>query len=65
MYEDLYGKRLEIEMKLTDGDIEHQEALKRINAINKVLGEHQQNDDPLVDEWEAEIEAGRIPDLNK
>lgn len=64
MYEDLYARRLEIEAQLEKGGVDAQQALQRIADINRVLGESESEDD-VIDEWEAELEAGRIPDLNK
>jgi len=37
-----------------------------LSALNKVLGETEDDvSDPLIDQWEADIAAGRIPDLDE
>lgn len=66
MYEDLYAKRDELEARLESGDADNQQqCMRRIVDINKVLGEGVVAEDDVIDEWEADIAAGRMPDLDK
>ena len=68
MYEDLYERRAEIETALEDEvtPLRERSALTaRLQNINKILDEEEYTDDPLIDKWEAELEAGITPDLDE
>ena len=67
-YEELMTRRQEILDELDDEDTRSDEAgqlLKALNSINKALGLEEAVQDDLIAEWERELNAGRIPDLNK
>ena len=67
-YEELMTRRQEILDELDDEDTRSDEAgrlLKALNSINKALGLEEVVQDDLIAEWERELDAGRIPDLNK
>jgi hypothetical protein len=64
MYEDLFAQRSEVESELEEGDGETEELLQRLNAINRALGDEELPQDDLFDQWERDVEAGRIPDLD-
>jgi len=67
-YEELMTRRQEILDELDDEDTRSDEAgrlLKALNSINKALGLEETVQDDLIAEWERELDAGRIPDLNK
>ena len=67
MYEDLMFKRDDIRRNLESGghsSEESQALLEQLNVINKALGDDEEVQDTLFDEWERELEEGRIPDLN-
>ena len=68
--EDLLLRREEIEQELNDEPDRHERKsrsellLEHLNAINKALGLDFVVQDPLWDYWEAELAAGRMPDLD-
>lgn len=67
MYEDLETKKADVESKLAGGDVggETQRALlEQLTSLNKALKVEEVQDE-LWDEWEADIAAGRVPDLDK
>jgi hypothetical protein len=69
MYEDLYERKAELEALLADEMTPMRERttlMARLRRLNKILDEDLEvSDDPLVDKWEAELAAGRIPDLDE
>ena len=74
MLEDLIFQRDEIMRKLNpekeeDGVYEPGERAhlrKQLSSINDALGvEPDLGDDPLIDAWERELEAGRMPDFSR
>ena len=66
MYEDLYYK-WEGLRDMLDGDekgLDRSKLLDQYNALSKALGEDTEVADPLVAQWEKDLEEGRIPDLD-
>lgn len=63
MYEDLMFRRAEIEQSLESGDGDQKFLMKQRTSIDRVLGDAESDDD-LFDQWERDLEEGRIPDLN-
>jgi len=63
MYEDLYGRRAELMAAIEQGT-PTAEAVQALNAINAALGEQVYVADPLADRWDADLAAGRVPDLD-
>ena len=66
MYEDLESQKQEIERELeTDvGGDTRRKLMDQLASLNKALCVEEPQDD-LWDEWEADLAAGRIPDLEK
>lgn len=68
MYEDIYAQIQEIEARLADDMTPLREKTSlsgRLRKLYRALGETQDiSDDPLVDQWERDIEAGITPDLD-
>ena len=66
MFEDLMMRRDELRVQLEDGDSdgEGSRLLEEINSINKILGYDTEVQDDLWDQWERDIEEGRVPDLD-
>lgn len=67
-YEDLLVRRKEIMEDLDDPEIKSEAKdimFKQLNSINNALGFEAMSSDPLIDEWERDLEMGRIPDLEK
>ncbi len=66
MYEDMYLRQEELRDALeSSGRGDGGSAiLEQLNALNAVLGDPPEGADPLVDQWEADLAAGRTPDLN-
>lgn len=67
-FEDLMAQRREVLEELDDEETRSEQAevlFRQLNAINKALGFPEEVQDDLIDEWERELEAGRVPDLNK
>ena len=66
MFEDLIGRKRELEAELEAGETKNTGALLRaLNEINRALGEAETGGDPLVDKWERELAEGKIPDLTE
>lgn len=69
-YEDLYEEMDDIEAAIKDEAIVDAAELgrlqRRLETLQKALGMDVRivTGDPLVDYWEAEIAAGRVPDLD-
>lgn len=68
MYEDLYEQVRDIETQLADEMTPMRERTTlaaRLRKLSRALGEKEEiSDDPLVDQWERDLEEGRIPDLD-
>ena len=64
MYEDLLFQKEEVEQDLENARGGSADVLlNRLNAINRVLGLECQVQDDLFDQWERDLEEGRVPDL--
>ena len=65
-YEDLYDEKLDLETSLQEGMGDDADTMRRLAEIQKTLGDDNivTTGDPLVDHWEAELRAGRTPDLD-
>jgi hypothetical protein len=63
MYEDLMFRREEIERSLAENEGGSEVLMKQLSIINKVLDDEEPEDD-LFDQWERDLEEGRIPDLD-
>lgn len=64
-FEDLYQRREEILKNLENAKGgESETLLKQLNAINQALDIEVEVQDDLVEYWEAEVLAGRVPDLD-
>jgi len=64
LYEDLFSRKDEIEQAIENNEGTAESNLGMLNAIRKALGEDEVSNDPLWDQWEADLEAGREPDLD-
>jgi len=67
MYEDLEVQKRDIESQLDEGTVggaTRQALMEQLNSINKALL-IEAPQDALWDKWEAELAAGRIPDLEE
>jgi len=64
MFEDMLAQREVIVDRLAAGELETKGGLEALDSLNKILGDARVVD-PLVDKWERELEAGRVPDLNE
>ena len=71
MMEDLWMRERELadEVKGEEGKAQ-MDAIKQLQDVRKALGIQQEfakarvtGDDPLIDQWERDIAAGRVPDL--
>jgi len=61
--EDLYEERSDLMRQLEDGAGAATTAVNaRLNKLNSALGES--SGDDLLDFWDAELKAGRVPDLD-
>lgn len=69
MLEDFLVERQRIIKLLDEGirDLEERAELHdRLGEINELFGyEVDLGEDPLIDEWERDLESGRVPDLSK
>ena len=69
-YEDLYDEKEGLVAQLAAGAVGAEASVisQRLNAIQDALGVTDSKrvitGDPLIDYWEAEIRAGRTPDLD-
>jgi hypothetical protein len=78
-YSDVFVQReetqamLEQVQKARGGDIDAQKArnaqrqslIGRLNALNAALDEPSYDDDPLLSQWDKDLEEGRTPDFGK
>lgn len=70
MYEDAYTRKEDLESQLEDEGLKMEnkrELRQKLRGLYAALGEgdETQGDDPLVDKWEREFEAGFVPDLDE
>jgi hypothetical protein len=66
MIEDLLTRKREILSALENDELsmkEQQELSRQMRAILSALGDPVETEDALVDQWERDLEEGRIPDL--
>lgn len=65
MLEDLHLRRKGLLRDLEDRPADFK-AVEELQQLNKALGiEGEVSSDPLIDKWERELAAGRIPDLDE
>jgi len=67
MYEDFEMQKRDVEYQLESGAVggdSRKLLLEKLMSLNEVL-QTEEAQDPLWDEWEADLEAGRVPDLDK
>jgi len=65
-YEDLYAEKEELLARFEDDNEDANALMLRINAISEALDDGDSvTDDPLIDKWEADLAAGRMPDLSE
>lgn len=64
MYEDLMFRREEIERSLEEGSGDKQALMRQFSIINRVIEGKEESEDDLFDQWERDLEEGRIPDLD-
>lgn len=69
MYSDIYIKRDEIMSEITENsDLSLKQIAvlnRQLDEINSQLGEPYESSDELIDQWEKELEEGKIPDLTR
>jgi hypothetical protein len=70
MFEDMIIRKSEIEKEIPSAAGNHYNDLRdELNEIEKSLksddSESAPTSDPLIDEWERDLEAGKVPDLEK
>ena len=66
MVEDLLIRKREVEAELENEDTrmsERQELSRQLRALNEALGEPPETGDELIDQWEKDLEEGRVPNL--
>jgi len=64
MFEDLLFRREEIERSLEEGSADRQAAMRQLAIIDGVLENKDVSEDDLFDQWERDLEEGRMPDLD-
>ena len=64
MYEDLMFRRADVERSLESGEGDREVLMKQLMLLDKVLDEGVESEDDLFDQWERDVEEGRIPDLD-
>lgn len=71
MYEDVYDRKQDLERQLDDETLRFEDRRnlsQTLRKIYEVLGEEEDavlGEDPLIDKWEQELEAGITPDLDE
>ncbi len=65
MFEDLYERRNETERAIEERTLSISQGDEILRRIARALGEDEglASSDPLIDQWERDLEEGRIPDL--
>jgi len=62
----LYAEKEELLARFEDDNEDANALMLRINAISEALDDGDSvTDDPLIDKWEADLAAGRMPDLSE
>jgi hypothetical protein len=64
MFEDLMFRRQEIERGLEEGSVDREASMRQLAIIDGVLENKDVSEDDLFDQWERDLEEGRIPDLD-
>jgi hypothetical protein len=69
MLTDFHTRKTEMEEMLNNPDADHEEIRDVIASLNRAIlgtkgGDTVEYGDDLVDQWEADIAAGRTPDLD-
>lgn len=66
IYEDLVARQDSLRHTLEHGDPKiRRTVMDELNAVNESLGEQREDFDPVTAKWEADLEAGNIPDLTQ
>lgn len=63
---DLLVRKREILAELKNEDTrmrERQELIRQLHVVNEALGDPDEAEDDLIDQWEKDLEEGRTPDL--
>lgn len=66
MIEDLLVRKRDLTTALEDEDQsikEQQELSRQLRAVLTALGDPVETGDELIDQWERDLEEGRVPDL--
>lgn len=63
-YEDLWDERADLERLLETPDSDQGAIRARLAVVCEALGEKASASDTLIEEWERELAAGRVPDLD-
>jgi len=67
MFEDLYVRREQLNERIGQNNENDEQIYEQLTAINQILDPDSKTDsyeDELIDQWEADLDAGRTPDLN-
>ena len=64
MFEDMLTQREIIVERVASGEIDSKEGLAALDGLNKILGD-ERIVDSLVDKWERELDAGKVPNLEE
>lgn len=66
MVEDLLIRKREVVAELESEDTRMQERqvlARQLKSLNEALGDPQEREDDLIDQWEQDLEEGRVPNL--
>jgi hypothetical protein len=66
MIEDLLIRKREVVAELESEDTRMQERqvlARQLKSLNEALGDPQEREDDLIDQWEQDLEEGRVPNL--
>lgn len=64
MFEDMLTQREILLERVANGEVDSKDGAAAIEGLNKILGDVPVAD-TLVDKWERELAAGKIPDLDE
>ena len=64
MFEDMLVQREIIMERVANGEVDSKDGLAALEGLNKILGD-ERTVDPLVDKWERELDAGKVPNLDE
>ena len=66
MFEDMLIQRENILEQISNGDVDSKEGKAVLDSLNKIWGDDAEAAmDPLIDKWERELAAGKMPDLDE